>query len=280
MQEKLLISKRPHSKINQQNLSASKSKRIQEKSFPSKSFIQRTDRSTIPETEFNKSVLKETNCSTLKKRKKFIEIKQNIAKHTKAMITFDKRARHYYIPNNSELSERNEFMYQMEYDKLKRENLEKNKTQSKYNPEINRISRDLANSSRIEDYPVEIDYEKDNENIIQTIGKKLELAIKQEDTENKGKLIYTEFCALLSNLRNKKSIAKFVIYEIANELWNFMQPKNDAIYNADIYDVLIILLGTRSLDHEITYKLFCEYLRKSNIYIEDYRIYFFHYRNY
>eukprot|EP00826_Nyctotherus_ovalis_P021770 TRINITY_DN17092_c0_g1_i16.p1 TRINITY_DN17092_c0_g1~~TRINITY_DN17092_c0_g1_i16.p1 ORF type:complete len:269 (-),score=29.95 TRINITY_DN17092_c0_g1_i16:864-1625(-) len=212
--------------------------------------------------ELTDSILKETSSSTQKKRKKFAEIQNNIS--NRIIVTFDNSQRHYYVPNTEGLSERNEFLYQAARGKDREESAATHK------PQINQISRELAKSRR-EDYSSDTKdqedskYQMSNDNIIKTIGIKLEAAIKQAAKTLRGKLTYHEFCMLLKRLKNKVTVEKIVV----DRLWNFMQPAKNVIDHANVYDVLIILLSTCSLDHEATYSLLHEYFSKVGIAVEN-----------
>jgi hypothetical protein len=206
--------------------------------------------------EMTESILKETNSSAQKKRKKFAEI-QN---HNRIMITFDNNQRHYYVPNTKGLTERNEFLHQVAYGK-------DNEVMAIHKPRINQISRELAKtrngnySTDVESYS--INKTMNNEDVLRSIGNKVEVLIKQIDKKKKGKLSYNEFSMLLKRLKGIVDTSG-----VTNKLWKYMKPINNLIDNATVYDILMILLSTCSQPYETTYDLLYEYLIRSGFSIK------------
>jgi len=210
------------------------------------------DKRLIKTVKVTDSILKQTSSSAQKKRKKFTEI-QN---HNRIMITFDNNQRHYYVPNAQGLTERNEFLHQVTYGK-------DNEVMSTHRPHINPISRELA-KSRNTDYSTNIEeYSTTDEELLKHIGNELEVFIKQIDKKKRARLLYNEFCVLLKRLRGAVDKSGIV-----NKLWKYMRPVNNMVDNANVYDILMILLSTCSQPHETTYSLLYEYLSKSGFSIK------------
>eukprot|EP01022_Parablepharisma_sp_SALTPOND_P023287 TRINITY_DN4887_c0_g1_i1.p1 TRINITY_DN4887_c0_g1~~TRINITY_DN4887_c0_g1_i1.p1 ORF type:complete len:611 (+),score=54.01 TRINITY_DN4887_c0_g1_i1:3518-5350(+) len=241
----------------------------------------RKSRSRSPIGDLNEAVLKDTKSSTLKKRQKLADIleaeekkRKTAAKNgqvsatqkptNRSMLIIEKDSRHFYVPNTFELSERNEFLSQrtcLNFDKPFSQGTFTNR------PRISRISRDLAKSRR--ETTAEPNPQKEYETAIKNIGGELEVAIKEIDQMQRGKLNFGDLCGLLVKLKGMDSAPEEDIGEVAGELWELMRPSGEEVDNASVYDVLIILLGTNTLKPETTYELLQEYVKKTGGMVDD-----------
>eukprot|EP00826_Nyctotherus_ovalis_P047442 TRINITY_DN5456_c0_g4_i1.p1 TRINITY_DN5456_c0_g4~~TRINITY_DN5456_c0_g4_i1.p1 ORF type:complete len:242 (-),score=45.97 TRINITY_DN5456_c0_g4_i1:715-1440(-) len=200
--------------------------------------IPKKNRSRISNIEANNDLLKETASSAMKKRKKSSDAGNSV------VLMLGKNSRHYYVRNTSVLLDCSRHSASSE--------------QPTYKPQINPISRAIVKSRREEVFK-ENDAQTQYENALRSIGTQLESCIR--DIEGEG-VSYEGLCELLASLRREGSAE---VEEVAGELWSLLKPIEGRASKAEVYDLIIILLGARVLNSSITKDLFHEYLRKQKL---------------
>jgi len=215
----------------------------------------------IKKSEWSGDVLKETHSSALKRRRRFKDNCENSSIYSnsvnKPMLVIEKNSNHYYAPKTFDLPERLQFLNQG--DCLNPNKINYKEEDNTYRPCISRISRDIVRSKQT------LDKRKVYEEMIKNTSQELEDAIREIDNKDKGGLNYTQLCTLLSRIRR----GPIEIEYIAKEIWDLVKPNKDYIKNESLYNLFMILIGTKGLNREVTYELLEEFVKEERINIED-----------
>jgi len=201
----------------------------------------------------------------------------------RSMMVIDKSGRHFYIPNNDFIEERNECLY-IPNNIIKSPTFEE--SQTFYNrPQINKISKTLAREKLRYSLPgigdvffLAFTYEKSQkyEATIKNIGQILDYFIKSIDSEQKHLFNKDQLKEFLYKLTNYND-PEINVDNFSTLVWNLLIEQNaekQEMQTDDIYNLMLIFLGTTKLDQGVTMELLSEFYKKTIKYegeIPDFR---------
>lgn len=233
-----------------------KSKRLErtqtELNHPQKATSNKTD-----------NLLRETQSSIQKRRRRHKDGNcENSSIHSnrdacRPMLVIEKNCSHYYVPRTFDLPERLQFLNLN--DCLNPSKTAHQEQPNSYRPRIGRVSRELVRRQR-EALPEARDRRGMYERTIASLSERVEALIRQSDTQGKGSLNYDELCGLLLQLSKRNG--PFEAERIAQEILNLIKPSNESISDERLYNLLMILVGTKSLSWQVTFELLQDFVRR------------------